>query len=305
MRASGSFGQPNPYGGYLGLSLPVAVSLALWAWHSLVYQRNERRSHLLWALFYTGASVLIAGGLIASWSRGGWLGAVVGVGLVLVLRSRQAAIGSGIALLGLLGALLLGSFRPAMIPAPLADRVSDLPAYFGLTDVVNQPVTDENFAVVERVAHWVAAVRMWESAPWLGVGPGNYATVYPAVRLLRWQEALGHAHNIYLNVLGESGLIGLSAYLLLWGVITIWVWRRWRCTVWQGAGWHAALAIGALGVIGHLSIHNFFDNLFVQGTYLHIALWLAVLSIDPVPTDLRSSAESMQTRDFAHQQNRG
>ncbi len=295
MRASGSFGQPNPYGGYLGLSLPVAVSLALWAWHSLLDQGGNRRNRLLWALFYTGATVLTAGGLLASWSRGGWLGAVVGVGLVIVLRSRQAAIVSGVVLLGLLCALLLGSFRPDMIPAPLADRVSDLPAYFGLTDVINQPVTDENFAVVERVAHWVAAVRMWESAPWLGVGPGNYATVYPDVRLLRWREPLGHAHNIYLNVLGEGGLVGLSAFLLLWSVITMWAWRRWRWAVQQGAGWHAALAVGVLGVIGHLSIHNFFDNLFVQGTYLHVALWLAVLSINSVPLNLHSSAESVQT----------
>jgi putative inorganic carbon (HCO3(-)) transporter len=36
MRASGSFGQPNPFGGYLGLTLPVALSLALWAWSTLL-----------------------------------------------------------------------------------------------------------------------------------------------------------------------------------------------------------------------------------------------------------------------------
>ncbi|MEZ4611293.1 MAG: hypothetical protein R2838_13815 [Caldilineaceae bacterium] len=32
MRASGTFRQPNPFAGYLGLTLPVAVSLALWGW---------------------------------------------------------------------------------------------------------------------------------------------------------------------------------------------------------------------------------------------------------------------------------
>ncbi len=31
MRARGSFAQPNPYAGYLGLVLPVAVSLAVWS----------------------------------------------------------------------------------------------------------------------------------------------------------------------------------------------------------------------------------------------------------------------------------
>src|SRR5690606_30302906 len=40
MRASGVFGQPNPFGAYLGLSLPVALSLALWAMGELLRQRR-------------------------------------------------------------------------------------------------------------------------------------------------------------------------------------------------------------------------------------------------------------------------
>ena len=32
MRAYGTFRQPNPYAGYLGLVAPFAISLALWAW---------------------------------------------------------------------------------------------------------------------------------------------------------------------------------------------------------------------------------------------------------------------------------
>ena len=36
IRASGLFRQPNPYAGYLGLALPVAVSLTLWSWARLL-----------------------------------------------------------------------------------------------------------------------------------------------------------------------------------------------------------------------------------------------------------------------------
>ncbi|HRJ45394.1 MAG TPA: O-antigen ligase family protein, partial [Caldilineaceae bacterium] len=187
----------------------------------------------------------------------------------------------------------------------------DIPAYLGvgISQIVAQPVTDENFSVIERLAHWLAAVRMWEMAPWLGVGPGNYATLYPDVRLPLWEDALGHAHNIYLNVLAETGLIGLTAYLLMWAGIVGWLWRRTRqqlagsVTVepphptpphsreGTGAtpspqwgrlgggeqlhgGWERALLVGVLGVIAHLSVHNLFDNLYVQGIHLHIALWL-------------------------------
>lgn len=214
-------------------------------------------------------------GLLASWSRGAWLGMAAGLITVVALRSRAALAASGVAVLIVLIGLLFGSFQPQLIPQPVAERLVDLPAYFGLTDVLSQPVTDENFSVVERIAHWVAALRMWEQAPWLGVGPGNYATVYPTVRLPRWEGALGHAHNIYLNVLAETGVLGLAAYLLLWGGAILWTWRKFRHAA--SRSYTGALAIGILGVLAHLSIHNLFDNLFVQGIYLHVALLFAAL----------------------------
>ena len=42
------------------------------------------------------------------------------------------------------------------------------------------PISDENFAIVERLAHWQAAYYMANAHPWIGVGLGNYETVYPA-----------------------------------------------------------------------------------------------------------------------------
>jgi len=305
MRASGVFRQPNPYAGYLGLLLPVAVSLAIWGWATLLRGHNlrevagttpptgisgaaSRRLHPIerwwgWAvrlapaLFFSAASLLIAAGLLASWSRGGWLGALAGVGVVIIFRSRLAALLSGLALLLLLTALLLGSFRPDVIPESVAARVQDIPAFLGMTDVLSQPVTDENFAVIERLAHWVAALRMWEMAPWLGIGPGNYATVYPLVQLPRWEEALGHAHNIYLNTLAETGLAGLAAYLALWIGVIVWIWRRFRRS--PAGSYAGALALGVLGSMAHLGIHNGFDNLYVQGIYIQIALLLAAMQV--------------------------
>jgi O-antigen ligase len=290
MRGSGSFHQPNPYAGYLGLCLPVAASLALWHWNHW-WQANDQNPKLVlegskiqnlksigWALFHTGATSVIAAGLLASWSRGGWLGAAMGAALVLTLRSRRAMMLGVSGGLVLIFVLLLGSALPRWVPAPVAARFQDIPAYFGLTDVLSQPVTDENFAIIERLAHWVAAGRMWESAPWLGVGPGNYNTLYPTVNLPRWDEPLGHAHNIYLNTLAESGLVGFAAYLGLWLVVILWLWRQRRRALQRQAGWTTALIIGIIGVIGHSLVHNFFDNLFVQGIYLQMAFWLALVS---------------------------
>lgn len=273
MRASGSFGQPNPFAGYLGVTLPVALSLLLWAIGEL--WRRPGRNASLWVGYTLAATGLIAAGLVASWSRGGWLGAALGCGAVILLRSRRALLAGVAAGLLLLIGGLVGTLSPQLVPPSISQRLGGLPAFFGVGDVLSQPVTDANFSIIERLAHWVAAVRMWERSPWLGVGPGNYAVVYPEVNLPRWQEALGHAHNIYLNVLGESGLIGLAAFLLFWVIVFGWLGQRLYRAHQHKDRWSAALIIGVIGVLLHLSLHNFFDNLFVQGIQIHVALWLA------------------------------
>jgi len=100
------------------------------------------------------------------------------------------------------------------------------------------------------------------------------------VRLPLWEEPLGHAHNIYLNVLAETGVIGFTAFLTLWGAAVVWVWRCTRAGAWPGRhhAWGRALAAGLLGVLAHLAVHSLFDNLFVQGIYLHLAFWFALLA---------------------------
>ena len=285
MRAAGSFHQPNPYAGYLGLTLPVALSLALWG--GLTVRRTS-------VLLYSGLAGVLGAGLLASWSRGGWLGALAGVGLVVLLRSKRMLIAGLVGLLALLLWGAMGGLSPALLPAPIADRLADVPAYLGvgIEQIVAQPVNDENFSVIERLAHWLAAERMWESAPWLGVGPGNYATVYPAVRLPFWEDALGHAHNVYLNVLAETGLIGLAAYLLMWVGIIGWLWRQSRQQI--AGSWEQALLVGVLGVVAHLTVHQLFDNLYVQGIQLQLALWLGVAAAQ---SRQESPAEAQRRRE--------
>lgn len=290
MRAGGSFRQPNPFAGYLGLTLPVALSLTLWGVQTSASKQRTLGS-LGWTLAYAAATGVIALGLLASWSRGAWIGAAAGVIVVLLFFSRRSALWvAGIASAVLIAALL-GALNPAWVPAAVSARLQDLPAYLGLGNVLNQPVTDENFAVLERVAHWVAALRMFALSPWLGVGPGNYAAFYPLVRLPLWEEPLGHAHNAYLNVLAETGLVGLANFLTFWGGAVAWTWLKVRGNpaMTSADTWNKALAVGVLGVLAHLAVHSIFDNLFVQGIYLHLAFWFAALVVVESHPPSRSS----------------
>ena len=66
---------------------------------------------------------------------------------------------------------------------------------------------------------------MAEHSPIIGVGFGNYEVIYDDFRLPNWKEPLGHAHNYYLNIFAETGIIGVSAYLLMWIGIVLLTWK--------------------------------------------------------------------------------
>jgi putative inorganic carbon (HCO3(-)) transporter len=266
MRAYGTFEQPNPYAGYLALIAPLALSLALEGWP---FDRRGLGDCLVGAASLGVMAIAIG----MSWSRGAWIGFAAAAAAVSVVRSRRAAVAFAALVVVAALALILGSFQ--LLPDVLTQRLTDFLPYLRPFDVRGVEVTDANFAVVERMAHWQAGWQMWVEHPWRGVGFGNYEPIYPAYYIPPWEEPLGHAHNYYLNIAAETGLVGLLAYLVLWGAAfwqTIKVMR-------QTTGWEKAVAVGVLGVLVHLSVHNFFDNLFVHNMYAHVAVLLALLPV--------------------------
>lgn len=268
MRAYGTFRQPNPFGGYLGLLLPLGYAIVLVQGRAVLSRaRASWGERALWVLALA-ASAVMALGLAASWSRGALAGLAGGLVVVMLALGRRIW---PLLVIGLLLAALLGPTLAGLLPAGFVNRLADAATLAG-QDLTAIEIDDANFALVERLAHWQAAWRMFAQRPWLGVGLGQYAIVYPAVAVPRWQDPLGHAHNYYLHILAEGGLLGLAAYLGCWGVTVIAVWRRVRRTV----GWPRALALASLGMLGHLLAHSLFDNLYVHEMYLLIAMVLGI-----------------------------
>lgn len=271
MRAHGTFEQPNPYAGYLGLTVPVALGLAL-AW---IVPRGRRPSWA-WLVLAVCSGLLMGLGLMMSWSRGAWLGAaaaLAAMALAVVGRRGRAAVVATILLVIVAYALLAGGL--ARVPPTIIQRFADFLPYLGTVDVRGMEITDANFAVLERLAHWQAALSMWTDSPWLGVGIGNYATNYAAHALPLWPMALGHAHNYYLNIGAEAGILGFAAYVFLVGSA---LFRAWRATG-TSTGWRWGVSLGILGVLVHLSMHHLFDNLFVHGIYLQLAMLLGIMPV--------------------------
>jgi len=284
-RAYGTFEQPNPYGGYIGMTLALAVGVAVGTRRrgdaetrggedlpcSRVSAPPCPRVPLL--LLVLLAVLGLGGALAASWSRGAWIGfgaALVAMAVALPRRSRW-----GLLLVGLLAALGLALYTTSLLPPAVVTRLTDFAAGLRLEDVRGVGINDANYAVIERLAHWQAALEMWRYRFWTGVGLGCYEPAYPRFALVNWPIALGHAHNIYLNLLAETGLIGLIAYLSLWGSV---LWQTWRATR-RAAGLGRGVAIGLLGAWTHLAVHNLFDNLYVNNAHLLVGLLLGLLTV--------------------------
>jgi O-antigen ligase len=293
LRAFGTFDQPNPFAGYLGLIIPLAFGLVLGLIGGGVvlrpqqveageaqapHQRARSRigavvrqyGFLALALAALGAATLA---LFYSLSRGAWIAVAAALVVTTIIRTKRAAAFAlaGAVLLALV--VLLGQLN--LIPDIVSERFNGVGDYFGFVDVRGVAVNDANFAIVERMAHWEAALGMFDDHPLLGVGIGNYAAVYPAYALPHWDDPLGHAHNYYLNVLAESGLVGLGAYLVMWSAIFWAGWRAVRST--RGLG--QCIAAGAFGVMVALSVHNLFDNLFVHSMQIQVGLTLGLMQV--------------------------
>ena len=270
MRAYGTFQQPNPFGGYLGLSLPLAYGVALTQGKRALRVWRERSPGplLLWVLSLVATAVMSAA-LVMSWSRGALLGLAAGAALVLLALGRRVWV--AVAVLALVLLLVAPAFM-GVLPTDLLTRITGSFSIPDANALASVEITDENFATIERLAHWQAAWRMFEQHPWLGVGTGQYATAYAAVALPRWQDSLGHAHNYYLNVLAENGLLGLAGYAAF---VLLALAAAWRAAH-RGTPWQRALALGALGMLGHLLTHSLVDNLYVHEMYLLVAILLGL-----------------------------
>ncbi len=272
IRAYGDFSQPNAFAGYIALILPFAV-----AWMLL-----PGRGRL--------AAGLVAGilgmAMLASLSRGAWLGTGMGLAAMALLWTRHAkrVIATGAIMI----ALLFPAARAGLVPTSIVDRLTVVLENYWIFDVTQVEPDPSNWAIVERMAHWQAGWAMAMDHFITGVGPGNYEAAYPYYFLPTWVEPLGHAHNLYLNMFAETGIIGLiafSTFTVLIFIRIIQALRRNRAlrSATQSPAIRSDLLvrrvvlIGAMGAAVTFSVHNTFDNMFIHGMGVQFGLVLGLI----------------------------
>ena len=176
LRAMGSLGQPVVYGYVMavtiGLFLYLRKSVAKTAWH-------------------LGLALLITG-LIASLSRGPWVGAIA---LLLIFIATGPFPAKGFLKLGLFGVVIV----PLLLVTPAGQSIIDLLPFIGTVQADN---------VAYRQQFTEISIRFILEHPWFGAYDYLYA---PEMDVLKPQGLLDTL-NVFLTVGLGSGLIGMSIF---------------------------------------------------------------------------------------------
>lgn len=189
-------GNPNLLAGYI-LPAVILSFVAIFAWRSLP------KKALAITMFIVNSACLVL-----TFSRGGWIGLVASLFVLLVLLLYWWSIDMPPfwrtwSLPILLVSLGTVSVLAVLFVPPVRDRV--LSIFAGRGDSSN------NF----RINVWMAAIEMIKDRPVIGIGPGNSAfnKIYPLYQRPNF-TALS-AYSVFLEIAVETGLIGLFCFLWL------------------------------------------------------------------------------------------
>jgi len=181
-RAYATLENPNMYGEYLVLIIPLALGILIRRWGGM------RKSAAVLCLGIMGA------GLICSWSRGAMLALIIAMIVFLFMWHRRAMF---LVFAGLLSIPVL----PFVLPEAMVSR------YFSIGDMADSSTS-------YRVGGWQAAFEMLKENFLAGIGIGGeaWSSIYPKYAFMTL-ESTPHAHNLYLQIAMETGIVGLCVFL--------------------------------------------------------------------------------------------
>lgn len=193
-RALGSLGQSNELGSFLALFAVVAVALlpAVKNWFG--------------RLVLLGTFVAASIALMMSLSRGGMLALVAGL---LVVGWRSSRIAFGVLMLAML-------LSPLWAPDYVKDRIMS-----SQVEVAGSDDVALDMAAEARLQTWQSILQVVGEHPLEGVGFTGLGYVLPDMgEALGLEEVKDSAHNTYLRMIGEMGILGLL--LFVWLMVKCW-----------------------------------------------------------------------------------
>ena len=266
----GPFANHNHYAGLMELLVPIPLVFALSR-----YARGRVRS-----VVALGAAVMAAT-IFFSGSRGGMLAFLVELivlGVVVVKMEKGSAVAAGI---GVFAVLMIGlviwiggvelTKRVATIGADTKQEVSG-----GVRWTINKD-----------------GLRMFAKRPILGWGLGTFAHAYPEFRSFYTTFLINEAHDDYLQLLVETGIVGFA--IMLWYLITFY-----RNALTKLKNWpndiNGAIALASVMACTGILVHSFVDfNLQVNS---NAAFFYVLCALGAAPQTVESRQRVRRARSF-------
>jgi O-antigen ligase len=212
---------------------------------------DEKKKKLLFFIY-----ILLSGTLLLTFSRGGYLGLLFGLAIFFFLSWQRMKISEkkffvslaflAVVLMAVFGNLFIGRFV----------------SIFNFSEGSN----------LGRLGIWQESISLVQKNPILGIGLGNYSLA------LNFNENYRNAvssHNLYLDILTETGIIGLSAWALFF-------WNGFKDSllgIKKKIKESFVLSLGIIGSLSYFLIHSFFETSIFNPTILSFLMVIMGLTV--------------------------
>lgn len=249
MRMAGTYNCPNHFANLLAMAMAFGLAV--------VFAPETGWTLKVVAVYALG---MMAWPLVLSQSRSGFAAAIAGCAVTALLTAWRR--GAKQAVVALFALPLLAVAVVGIVWARAPD----------LRGRLERSSTD----LQGRIMIWKGTVRMIQAAPVLGHGGGSFRLLDSRYVELPPNVAAVHAHNDYLHVAAEYGILGGALGLLVAVTILASLLRLQRRT---RKDMHAVLAAGVVGAMAAAMIQALVDfNLHIYGNSMALVLLLGCVA---------------------------
>jgi len=257
----------NHFAGYMEMAIPLALAMVLYSATRLEIPERMPFSERINAMagsdpfsavvFFFLSALVMSGALFMSLSRGGMLGFAAGLALfALMARSRRS----------------LRKRTGMLIVAGLAIFVFVILAGWGRIEDRFAELGEET--KTKRIEIWTDSMGIVRDFPLWGTGLGTFSDTYLRYQSTSPQLLFDHAHNDYIELLTDTGLVGFTLVMgmigLFWhSLVKAWKERRSRFVT--------SMATGGFAAVAALSVHSITDfNLHIPANALLLTIIAAI-----------------------------
>ena len=240
---------PNQFAGFMEMLSPIALGLFLF-YKPRVAIDEPLRVRIVnfftmpssnFHLFLGFAASLMALSVFVSLCRGGILTITLSAFVfLLIYNMKRPATGRG-AVLVIVGCVIIAI------------------SWFGWDTIIaefNRGLTDTGELTDGRFDIWKDSKRIFQAFFLFGSGFGTYIDIFPSFRSFPGIHIIDHAHNDYIELLTDGGIIGFG--LAAWFVLAVLL-HGWKKISVRGDQYAVLLGIGAFTGIIAMLIHSVTD----------------------------------------------